>query len=294
MTITSIGHSGAIKTSNYGLSGHIDAHNVSLHPNWSGGSIARLFGVQDAFIGKLVGQRMTLSHNNATSVLNKESALQYNKDLDQLHTIGQHITLMWKANKAIAAAYSTTQRVNTSLHNYITWGQTRINRVSIVRNWYSNHIAYYNKCLNYITPLAAEHVPSWRWQECALKIELNKYSRDAQVNGIENLSAMNRNGVPRIYARIANSKAQYVYAIHLLRLSCQYRGKQRNACITEVAQARATDFDSGLNYTMYSEFKSIVPKVKTALKVDSGIETHGERRLSGIAKNVARIYKRAY
>lgn len=292
VVITIIEHGGVVKTSTYGIRGHIYSHNVSFHIAGSKSTtVAMLFGTRAGFVGNLDGTTLTINHANVSSVLNEESALQYTKALSKLRATGEHIALEYKASKAIGTVYSNVSVINTILNRYIVWGKIRISHVKNVRAWYSHSITYYNNCLKYITPLAQAGVPTWRWQECPLRISINGYARDQQFNEIKNLNAMNTNEISDIYNKISTAKRQFSAATSLLRLSCRYQGNQRKACKAEAVKMQKNGFSSLLNATLFSEFKNMVPKITTAVNTDSSIATHGEHKLVYIANKVEMIYK---
>lgn len=294
MVMTALNRDGATKTNNYSVSGSINGSNVSLRLGGGLVGLARLFGTNTILIGSLRGQTLTLSIGNSTSVFHKVSNARYQGDLARLNITGRHIALVQRSTKALQDAVYYGHRINARLQQYITWGEARISRVPYVRAWYANRVNHYVMCLNYIKPLAATHVPEWRWQECALSIETDKYYRDQEISGLRNLRKQNQHSVAHFYTKLDSARAQFAYAIKMVRSSCPYRRADAGKCLAAVKQLQAMGPYGFINKAVLSGFRDLVPKVKSAVNDDILAGSAGEVRLSGIAQQVSQIYRSAF
>lgn len=152
MVLTMLKHDGSEKAYDYSLDGSIKGYNVSLQIEAP--KLLRLFSSNTIWVGNLRGQILTLSFGNSTRKFHKVSNQVYQDDIAGLYATGHHIALVLQSIKAFKNIISYDKGVNLSLRHYISWGQERINHVSIVNNWYANRIAHYTICLNHIRPLA--------------------------------------------------------------------------------------------------------------------------------------------
>ena len=293
MIMTALSRDGTTETKNYSVSGSIDRSNISLRLGGGLVGLARLFGTDTVLVGSLRGTALTLSVGSSTAVFHEVSAKAYQQELTRLNVVGDHIALVRQSTKALQEAVKAGQRISAGLRQYMTWGQTRINRVPRVRAWYANRIRHYRMCLNYIRPLAAANVPVWRWQECALGIATDKYYRNQEIANLRDLQNQNQQGVARLDVRISRAHVQYVHATSLLRSSCRYRGADSGKCLSAVKKLQAMGPHEFINPATLSKFRGLVPKVKGALDADIRAGSAGEARLSDIAQKVAQIYQSA-
>ena len=293
MVVTALNRDGATETKNYSVSGSIDRSKVSLRLGGGLVGLARLFGTDTVLVRSLRGTALTLSVGSSTAVFHEVSDAAYQQDLARLNVVGGHIALVRQSTRALQKTVQAGQHISASLHQYMTWGHTRISRVPDVRAWYANRIRHYRMCLNYIRPLAAANVPEWRWQECALSVATDKYDRDQEIANLRDLQNQNRQGVARLDARISRARVQFAHATELLRSSCPYRGTVSGKCLSAVKKLQAMTPYGFINRATLSEFRGLVPKVKGALDEDIRTGSVGEARLSNIAREVAQIYQSA-
>lgn len=292
MVVTAINQDGSEKTANFSVTGSINGSNVSLQVGGGMVGLAKLFGANTILVGALRGQTLALSIDNSTFEFHRVSDQQYQEDLASLNTAGKHMALVQQATKAMREVISYDRDVDSSLQQYVTWSQARINHVSDVRDWYANRINGYTVCLDHVKPMAAAHVPVWQWQECVLTIENDKYYRVLEVADLRNLQEQNQQAVERLSGKLALAQARFANAVQMLRSSCPYK-PNANECATEVGKLQAMGRDGFINKDILSSFELIVPKVKAAIGKDTATVSAGEARLSSIAQQVSSIYRSA-
>ena len=293
MVMTALNRYGVTKTKNYSVSGNINKSNVSLRLGGGLVGLARLFGTDTVLVGSLRGSELTLSVDSSTAVFHKISDATYQEDIARLNVLGDHIALVRQSTKALQKAVRAGHLITARLQQYMAWGQTRINRVPGVRAWYTNRIGHYRMCLHYIKPLAAANIPVWRWQECVFSISTDKYYRDQEIANLRDLQNENRQAVARLDVRIRRARVRFAHVTELLRSSCPYRGADSEKCLSAVKKLQGMSAYGFIDPTTLSEFRGLVPKVKSALADDILAGSAGEARLSDLAQEVSQIYRSA-
>ncbi len=276
----------------YDVTGTMSGSNVSLQLQGGLVSLAGFFGASTNLVGSLRGRTLTLSAGNQTEVFREISQKQYGDALASLDKAGQHIAMVEHAKKAIQEAESKGQQLNADLKNYIGWGQQRIDHVSGVRRWYAERIGRYTKCLQTIRPLAAAAVPSWRWQDCVLTVENDKYYRDTEAGSIRDAQSQNQQAILRLNAEIPAAQQQFPKALDEMNSACPFT-KDVDACTKNVRELHLLLPDGFLDSKLVAAYRSVVPQVNEALSADAQISGQGESNLETIAQQIARLYQSA-
>ncbi len=276
----------------YDVTGTITRPNVSLQ--FEGGlvGLAEFFGASTNLIGSLRGGTLTLSAGNQTEVFQEASQKQYGAVLAGLDEAGHHIAMVQQAIGAVKKVEANDQQLNADLAQYIAWGQERVNHVQGVRNWYVDRAARYTKCLQTIRPLAAQGIPSWRWQDCALAVENDKYYRDQETQSIRDLQVKNQESTADLDARINATQHQYPKVLDELKSACQY-AKDVGACEKILQKLTSLPPDGLLDSHLIAGYRSIVHQVDAAFSADIETAVRGLSNLASIADEVERVYKSA-
>ena len=290
---TTIKLNGSKEVENFSIRGSYEKPNVSLRLGGGIAGLARLFGENTLFVGTLKGRTLILNNGNFTYKFQKVSDKQYQEELIDLDTQSQHLSFIEQTKKDMREALSLSRNVNSGLAQYLKWGQERIAHIPAVRNWYANRIDKYTICLNYIRPLAASHVPAWKWQKCVLSIQTDKYYRNQNLSNIRNLREWNRKMVKRLNANISAAQEQFTKAVQMLRTSCPYRKTENKECMKEVNRLQNMRDVGFLDKDLILKFRDTVPKVTDALDKDLSVISDGNARLSRIGRQVSDIYQYA-
>jgi hypothetical protein len=276
----------------YDVSGTLTGPNVSLQVNSGVATLAQLFGTPTNLVGTLSGGTLTLSVGNNTLRLREMSQREYAATLAKLDTVGKHIAMLEEAQKAVQEVTSNGQQLNTDMRGYIRWGQERIDHTPVLRQWYAQRISQYTKCLQTIRPLAAAGTPAWRWQDCAISIENDKYGRDQMVESVRNLQSQNQQSVDRLNARISAAQDQFPKAVDALNSACSY-AKDVGACAENVRKLNSLLPNGFLDKKLIADFKDIILRVNAAIISDEHTSDDGENRLSSLAQDADRVYRSA-
>jgi hypothetical protein len=278
----------------YDVAGSISGSNVSLQLQGGIVTVGHWFGVPSNLVGSLSGGVLTLSLGNDTTRFHEMSQKRYEAELANLDEVGQHIAMVERGKNAIQEVESSDQQLNADLKSYIAWGQQRIDHVSngVLRRWYADRIDRYTKCLQSIRPLAAAGIPAWRWQECVLAIENDKYYRDQMAQSVHDLQSQNQQTIGNLNARITAAQQQFPKALDAMNSACPFT-KDVDACTKNVRKLRLLLPDGFLDNKLVTDYRSMVPQVNTAVSADVQISASGESNLSSIAQEVAKLYRSA-
>ena len=274
------------------VSGTITRPNVSLQLEGGMIGLAELFGASTNLVGSLRGGTLTLSSGNQTEVFYETSQKQYEAVLAGLDESGHHVALVRQAFGAVQEIEANDQQLNADLTKYIAWGQERVDHVSGVRNWYAGRATRYTKCLQTIRPLAAQGIPSWRWQDCVLDVENDKYYRDRETQSIRDLQGKNQDVIVGLDARINVAQQQFPKVLEKLKSACPY-AKDVGSC--EKVLQKLTSLPPGglLDSHLIAGYKSIVPQVDAAISADMETAASGQSNLAKIAGEVEKVYRSA-
>ncbi len=276
----------------YDVTGSISGSNVSLQLQGGIVTLGRWLGVPSNLVGSLGGGVLTLSLGNDTTRFHEMSQKEYQAALANLEEVGKQIAMVEHAKKAIQEAESNGQQLNAELKSYIGWGQQRIDHVPVVRRWYADRIDRYTKCLQTIRPLAAAGVPSWRWQDCVLTIENDKYYRDSEAGSIRNAQSQNQQTIASLDARINAAQQEFPKALDAMNSGCPFT-KDVGACTENVRKLHLLLPNGFLDSKLVTAYRSIVPQVNAAISADMQTAASGQSGLSSIAHQVEKVYRSA-
>jgi hypothetical protein len=254
--------------------------------------LAEFFGASTNLVGSLRAGTLTLSAGNQTEVFRETSQTQYDAVLAGLDEAGHHIAMIQQAIGGARQVQTNDQQLNADLTQYIAWGQERVNHVSGVRNWYSDRVTRYTKCLQTIRPLAAQGIPSWRWQGCAQAVENDKYYRDQETQSIRGLQGKNEDTIAGLDARINAAQHQFPKVLDELKSACPY-AKDVGACEKELQKLTSLPPDGFLDSHLIARYRSIVPQVNAAISADIETAAGGQSNLANIADEVEKVYRSA-
>jgi len=276
----------------YDVTGTITGSNVSLQLEGGLVGLAEFFGASTNLVGSLRGRTLTLSVGNQTEAFRETSQKRYGEVLASLDEAGQHIAMVEHANSAVQELESNDRQLNADLEKYIAWGQQRVNHVAGVRQWYADRITRYTKCLQTIRPLAAQRIPSWRWQDCVLTVQNDKYYRDQESQSIRDLQGQNHGSVVGLDARIDAAQHQFPKVLDEVKSACPY-AKDVDACEKELQKLHSLPPDGFLDSHLITTYRSIVPQVNAAISADMQTAATGQSSLSSIAQEVEQVYRSA-
>lgn len=280
------------KDAAYDVTGTITGPNVSLKLEGGLVGLAEFFGASTNLVGSLKGSMLALSAGNQTEVFRETSQKQYSEVLANLDEAGQHAAMVEHANRGVQAVELNERQLNADLARYIVWGQQRVNHVSNVRQWYADRITRYTKCLQTIRPLAAQGIPSWRWQDCVLNVQNDEYYRDQETQSIRDLQGKNHDTVADLDARIDAARHQFPKVLDEVRAACRY-ANDIGACEKELQKLSSLPPDGFLDSHLITSYRSIVPQVNAAISADMQTAANGQSSLSSVEQQVEKVYRSA-
>ena len=293
LVVSSLNANGSRKNdAAYDVTGTITGSNVSLQFQSGLVGLAEFFGASTNLVGSLSGRTLTLSAGNQTEVFRETSQKQYGEALASLDETGHHVAMVKQANSAVQEVESNDRRLNADLKKYVAWGQERVNHVSDVRQWYADRITRYTKCLQTIRPLAAQRVPSWRWQDCVLTVQNDGFYRDQETQSIRDAQGQNHDSIADLDARINAAQHQFPKVLDEVKSACPY-AKDVDTCQKELQKLNSLPSDGFLDSQLITSYRSIVPQVNTAISADMQTATSGQSSLSSIAEQVEKVYRSA-
>lgn len=276
----------------YDVTGTKTGPNVSLQLEGGLVGLAKFFGASTNLVGSLRGRTLTLSVGNQTEVFRETSQKQYDAVIASLDEAGNHAAMGEQAIRAVQEVEANDRQLNSDLERYIAWGQQRINHVSGVRQWYADRITRYSNCLQTIRPLAAQRIPSWRWQGCALTIDNDEYYRDQETQSIRDLLGKNDATIAGLDARISAALLQFPKVLDEVKSSCPY-AKDVGACKNVLQGLTSLMPDGLLNSHLIGSYRGIIPQVNVAISADMQTATTGQSNLANIADEVEKVYRSA-
>lgn len=143
---------------------------------------------------------------------------------------------------------------------------------------------------NIRSPLAAQGVPKWRWQNCALAVENDEYDRDQETQSIQGLQGSNRSAVANFDARINAAQHQFPKLLDQVKSACPYT-KDIAACEGELQELASLPPEGFLDNPLIASYRSIIPQVDAAISADMQTAASGQASLKGIADRVAKVYE---
>lgn len=275
------------------VNGTITGSNISLQLTGGPTGLTQLFGVSTNLVGTLSNGTLTLSRGNDTIQLQEMSQKNYQGALENLDVQGSHIAAVANAKTAIQDASSNGQKLNGDLKSYIDWGQQRIDHVPNLSLWFQKRIEAYSQCLRRIRPLAAAHVPEWRWQECVINVENDKFTREDLERKVHSYQLQNQQEIAQLNTRIVTSQQKFASAINLLQSSCPYT-TDSGRCQRAVQKLKTLWPYGFLNAELIGQFHKTVPMVTDALSKDLNTANQGENSLVSLSQQIVRLYQSAH
>ena len=285
IVVTTVDPTGtAPNVSSHSVHGSITGQNVSL-------STTGWFGHGTVFVGRLAGDRLTLSRGGTQAfTLDRMSEPGYRRRIEALQHLQSNIVATRAAVQDLQNTAAYAKQLNAALEQYEVWGHQRIARQSAVRAWWKGKAKYYTTCLTTISPLAAAGVPEWRWQECALKVMNDANYRSQEMAELRQLEheaiAQSADLRKRIMAEPVKAQA----VAQTLRTVCPDAPNPK-AC--DVLWRRWTAQEPTMvPAAAVAAFNALVPQVAQAVRNDVEVAATYDVKLDVVAAKISTIYRR--
>ncbi|MDG0024962.1 hypothetical protein [Trinickia sp. Y13] len=274
----------------YNVTGTVTGENVALSLNGGLATVARWLGGPTDFVGTLSGDSLTLSAGNQVEHFQEVSQGAYDSMLAALRQRGARIAASRSAFDAMARVQRDAAKLNDDLNRYVAWARQRIDRAAGLRNWYEVRLQNYNRCLSTITPLAAAHVPSWKWQSCVLAVDNDSYARDQTAQSVRDAQSKNIQAIADLNQRIAAINAAVPVATGKLTAACP-NAPDSQACRSEVTELGRWQSGGLIDSRLLTAFQRVAPDAGHALDTDAQISKESGAELATLAKRIDDIYR---
>ena len=266
---------------------------VTVQGSIAGGNITLktpgLFGAfSTLYIGTLDGGRLSLSRQGHSAfTLYLASARAYQARLATLGDLQANLNTSRSAQHLLKNAIGYVKQLNVAIEQYLPWGRARIAHQANVRTYWQRKAKFYDTCLATIRPLAAEGVPVWRWQGCAITVSNDAYFREQAVAAITSLQRTAREKRAAIAQMLTEAPIRVKTALHTLIAACRYTAHPRS-CVTACTRAEK---GSLVPPARLAAFRALLPQVGQAIRNDAQTAETSDARLKTVAAEIARIYR---
>ena len=280
-----------LRSSQFSVSGTITGDNVRLEIAGALAEIARFFGGDMTLIGTLRGSVLTLSRGTNTFVLYESSRESYIHRLNRLEHIQANLNEARRAHATVDGSIAYAKQVDTALDRYHSWGELRIVRQPKVKQWWERRIHGYTACVNHVRTLAADRMPSWRWQNCVIAIENDAYFRNSALQNVQSMVDGNRKEIARLNSMIATARSKAIVAGEQMKHTCAHAVRKKE-CFSYWRKWMRSE-NSIVDPAKVAAFRGFAPQVTGALSADLAVATHSHATLVSLAGTARRIYNTA-
>ncbi len=268
---------------------------VTVQGSIAGGNITLqtpgLFGAfSTLYIGTLDGGRLSLSRQGHSAfTLYLASARAYQARITLLDGLQANINTVRSAQHRLKNAIKYVKQLDAAIEQYLPWGRARIARQADVREYWDRKTKFYDTCLAIIRPLAAEGMPAWRWQECAITVNNDAYYREQTVAAITSLQRIAREKRAAIVQMLTEAPVRVKTALNTMIAACRYTAHP-TSCVTACMRAKK---DQLVPPATLAAFRALLPQVSRAIRNDAEITERSDARLKTVAAEIERIYHRS-
>ncbi len=271
----------------------LQVRRVTVQGSIAGGNVTLktpgLFGAfSTLYIGTLDGGRLSLSRQGHSAfTLYLASARAYQARLATLGGLQAHLDTLRRAQHLLKNAIGYVKQLNVAIEQYLPWGRARIARQANVRTYWQRKAKYYDTCLATIRPLAAEGVPVWRWQGCAITVSNDAYFREQAVAAITSLQRTAREKRAAIAQMLTEASVRVKTALNTMIDACRYTAHPRS-CVTACTRAEKGAL---VPPALLSAYRALLPRVTQAIRNDAQTAETSNTHLKTVAAKIARIYR---
>lgn len=288
LVISAINHDGIRKPDvARTVAGSIYRGNVSLQIGNNG-----ILSSQFNAVGTLNRAEMSLDIGGNSENFKKISGRKYEAALTELNKNGNNIKQKYAATKEAKDLIDYVDALDAELRDFVAWGNDRIARASNARNWYANRATQYQKCLDFVQPLALNHVPSWKWQSCVLNLDNDSYNRQQTGDAIAQLQNKEIAEEQDLNAKVAALPERISEVHNALNEACSLSGSETDCKVKMdglMKNMPPPSLSSHIN-----EYRNLLPQLRSAINEDVQARAAGEKNLSALvseADNLLRRYR---
>ncbi|MHB1958604.1 MAG: hypothetical protein ACYCO5_06185 [Acidobacteriaceae bacterium] len=211
--------------------------------------------------------------------------------MTELNKNGDTIKQKYAAVKEAQDLGNYVNALDAELQGFASWGNDRIARVSNARNWYANRVTQYQKCIDFVQPLALRHVPSWKWQSCVLNLDNDSYNRQQTGDAIAQLQNKELMGEQDMNAKIAALPQRISVVYNTLNKVCLLSTSETD-CKVKIDELMKNMPPSSLSLHI-NEYRNILPQLRSAIDEDMQARAAGEKSLSALVSEADNLIRNA-
>ena len=279
LTASSINSEGNEEKKSYNISGSVYKDGLSL----------QLLGTN--VVGTMSSNEVKISINGGeTETFKKMTNQEYAVALTLLDKKVNEIQNGKLIIKSESDFFTYIYNLQKDLNTFLEWGNERISRESRVNNWYAVRISQYQKCVESVQHLAALHVPSWKWQECVINMDNDKFHRDQLIENIKQIQNDDIKFEDDLDSKIKSIPQHLSNVIDVFDKTCSISNIE--SCDERLNILKDEAKPPALN-ALIEKYKSTTLKVHNVIANDTETKDNGERELSALLREADDIYHNA-
>lgn len=257
------------------VSGSSYRGNVSLQIGNNG-----IFSSGFNAVGTLNGDEMRLDFGGDTENFQKTSSRKYQAALVELNKKGDILKQKYAVTQQTQNLNNYLDALDAELQNFIRWGNDRIARAANVGEWYAGRISEYQKCIDFVQPIAARRVPSWKWQSCVINMDNDEYNRQQSADTISQIHAKAAEEEQDLNAKIATVSQRVLELSNSLEQMCLLSASESDC------KLKVNTLMKGMPPTSLSkhieEYREILPQLDRAIIQEMQAREDGEKHLDAL------------
>lgn len=255
------------------ISGNLYQNNVSLKIGND-----EMFAHSTGAVGALRGRDLHLDTGGTAQVFRRMTRREYSAALAALDQNGANRKKVQAALKSATDLDGYMSNLDATLAAFLMWGESRIERVSGVRAWYTSRISHYQQCINAVKPLASWNVPSWKWQTCVIAMDNDEYVRQQMSTELTDLQKEELAGEQNVNGQLAVIPQRISEVVNLVAQACSTVTSEK-ACKAQL-QKLENETPSPSIKLHVSQYKAMLPRLRNAIGQDLQVGSDGENELS--------------
>lgn len=291
LVVSTIDQTGDRKDITLDVSGSIYHDNISLQiqNGFVGKVLDELFGSSENLIGKMNNDSLTFMSGNNTEVFYRVPRDKYAEDLAALDQRARNEKQILAANKALDDFGRDERDLDSNLRQFVQWGRAQIDHVSVINDWYMHRVSSYQYCLDKVRPLAIRHDSSWKWDQCVFNMRHDGIAREQMVKSVMSTQSKERDEEQSLNAKIIGMPVRIANVGKLWYSACLLQ-KDRGICAQQVDKYSETRLNSFGHSESVTEYKLMLPKIRSTVDDGVQISIDGERKLTDLAHKMDKLF----
>lgn len=175
------------------------------------------------------------------------------------------------------------------LSEFVSWGNAQVIRPQRAADWYAEHQAWYQQCIDIIRPLVESHASPQKWMPCVAKIDNDKAHRQEILSHLYVVETQEQAREQQTTRQLADYSNLLLRWADMKRQHCAHESDPQ-ACQQQVnnwQQTVLTQLEQTPERQAYAEMLS---KIHQAFADDKASMMKGEKTLSDLALTADMLY----